>query len=193
MSPPRASVARNNPRTSATLAVSATTLRSEAGLVVDSIQNASKLPNHARRKKDHHRRRLEVAGAGGKGSREQSGSPEAGAEAAANAGSNAARDVQMPPASLEMLVTTLVTEAMISLGQVPHPQTGEVVFQPLQAKYLIDTIDMLREKTKGNVTADETDLMEQLLHQLRLAYVQLTCGPQSRRNRDAVAAALAEG
>ena len=85
----------------------------------------------------------------------------------------------MPPASLEMLVTTLVTEAMISLGQVPHPQTGEVVFQPLQAKYLIDTIDMLREKTKGNVTADETNLMEQLLHQLRLAYVQLTSAPKA--------------
>lgn len=101
------------------------------------------------------------------------------AEAGSGAGSKAARDVQMPPASLEMLVTTLVTEAMISLGQVPHPQTGEVVFQPLQAKYLIDTIDMLREKTKGNVTADETNLMEQLLHQLRLAYVQLTAAPKA--------------
>ena len=62
----------------------------------------------------------------------------------------------MPPASLEMLVTTLVTEAMISLGQIPHPHTGEVMFQPQQAKYLIDMIDMLREKTKGNVTPDET-------------------------------------
>jgi Domain of unknown function (DUF1844) len=88
-------------------------------------------------------------------------------------------DMQMPPASLEMLVTTLVTEAMISLGQVPHPHTGEVLFQPQQAKYLIDMIDMLREKTKGNVTPDETELMEQLLHQLRMAYVQLTAAPRA--------------
>ena len=58
-------------------------------------------------------------------------------------------DIPMPPASLEMLVTTLVTEAMISLGQVPHPLTGEAVVHPQQAKYLIDTIDMLREKTQG--------------------------------------------
>ena len=86
------------------------------------------------------------------------------------AGGNA----QMPPASLEMLITTLVTEAMISLGQIPHPHTGEAVFQPLQAKYLIDTVEVLREKTKGNVTPDETQMMDQLLHQLRLAYVQLT-------------------
>jgi hypothetical protein len=93
--------------------------------------------------------------------------------------SKAATDFQMPPASLEMLVTTLVTEAMHSLGQVPHPHTGEVVFQPQQAKYLIDTINMLREKTKGNVTPDETELMEQILHQLRMAYVQLTTAPRS--------------
>jgi len=85
-----------------------------------------------------------------------------------------AKDVPMPPASLEMLLTTLVTEAMISLGQVPHPLTGETVFQPQQAKYLIDTIDVLREKTKGNATADETQLMDHLLHQLRMAYVELT-------------------
>lgn len=98
---------------------------------------------------------------------------------AAAESSRAAADFQMPPASLEMLVTTLVTEAMISLGQVPHPQTGEAVFQPQQAKYLIDTIDVLREKTKGNVTPDESELMEQLLHQLRLAYVQLTSAPRA--------------
>lgn len=83
-------------------------------------------------------------------------------------------DVQMPPASLEMLITTLVTEAMISLGQIPHPHTGEAIFQPQHAKYLIDTIEVLREKTQGNVTPDESQLMDQLLHQLRLAYVQLT-------------------
>ena len=83
-------------------------------------------------------------------------------------------DFPMPPASLEILVTTLATEALMALGQVPHPQTGEPVFQPQQAKYLIDTIDMLREKTKGNVTPGEMRLMDELLHQLRMAYVDLT-------------------
>ncbi len=88
-------------------------------------------------------------------------------------------DHAMPPASLEMLITTLVTEAMISLGQIPHPHTGETVFQPQQAKYLIDTVEMLREKTKGNVTPAETEMMDQLLHELRLTYVQLTTAPQA--------------
>jgi hypothetical protein len=85
-------------------------------------------------------------------------------------------DMQMPEASLEMLVTTLVTEAMMSLGQIPHPHTGEPMYHPQQAKYLIDMIDVLREKTKGNVTPDESALMENLLHQLRMVYVQLTTG-----------------
>jgi Domain of unknown function (DUF1844) len=99
-------------------------------------------------------------------------------KAAAGSAEGPTGPMQMPPASLEMLITTLVTEAMISLGQVPHPHTGEAVFQPEQAKYLIDTIDMLREKTAGNVTPDETELMVQLLHQLRMAYVQLTAAPR---------------
>src|SRR5262245_26630755 len=62
-------------------------------------------------------------------------------------------DIEMPPASLEMLVSTLVTEAMIALGQIPHPATGKAELRPNQAKYLIDTIGVLSEKTKGNVSA----------------------------------------
>jgi hypothetical protein len=83
-------------------------------------------------------------------------------------------DIPMPPASFEMLLSTLVTEAMLALGQIPHPATGQPVFHPQQAKYIIDTLDMLREKTQGNLTPDEAQLLETLLHQLRMAFVQLT-------------------
>jgi hypothetical protein len=82
-------------------------------------------------------------------------------------------DAQMPTASLEMLVTTLATESLMALGQIPHPQTGESFFAPQQAKYLIDSIEVISEKTKGNTTPQEAQLMEEILHQLRLAYVQL--------------------
>lgn len=91
-----------------------------------------------------------------------------GEQAAAGAG-----DFQMPPASLEMLVTQLATEALMSLGQIPHPQTGKPIFAPQQAKYLIDTIEILHEKTKNNTTPQEAQLMEEVLHQMRMAYVQL--------------------
>lgn len=81
-------------------------------------------------------------------------------------------DIPMPPASLELLITTLATEALVALGAVPHPATGELQAHRGQAQYLIDTIDMLREKTKGNLTPDEQQMIESVLHQLRLVFVE---------------------
>jgi hypothetical protein len=81
-------------------------------------------------------------------------------------------DMPMPPASLELLLTMLATEALVALGQIPHPATGQAQVQRSQAQYLIDLIDVLREKTKGNLTPGEQQLIETLLHQLRLAFVE---------------------
>ena len=91
-------------------------------------------------------------------------------------------DPQMPPASLEMLLSTLATEAMMALGQIPHPITGEATYHPNQAKYLIDTIEVLEEKTKGNVSPIEAKAMENLLHQLRMVFV---AGPPATSPQDA--------
>ena len=99
-------------------------------------------------------------------------------EAAVNApaGAAATPDVEMPSASLELLLTMLATEALVALGQAPHPATGQVHVQRNQAKYLIDMIEVLREKTKNNLTPGEQQLIEALLHQLRMAYVQTSVG-----------------
>ena len=83
-------------------------------------------------------------------------------------------DVPMPPASFELLLSTLATEAMVALGAIAHPATGKNDFRPSQAKYLIDMIAMLQEKTKGNLTPGENQAAEGLLHQLRMAYVEAT-------------------
>ena len=90
-----------------------------------------------------------------------------------------AGDFPMPPASLELLLTTLATEALMSLGQIPHPATGQLTTHPNQAKYLIDTIDVLREKTKGNLTPDEQQTIDSLLHQLRMVFIETGGAPQS--------------
>jgi hypothetical protein len=70
-----------------------------------------------------------------------------------------------------MLVTTLATEAMIGLGQFPHPMTGKVHPDAAQARYAIDMLEMLAEKTKGNLTPGEERGIRDLLHQLRMAFV----------------------
>jgi hypothetical protein len=80
-------------------------------------------------------------------------------------------DVPMPPASLELLVSSLATEALMALGAVPHPASGKLELRPNQAKYLIDTIDVLRQKTSGNVTSSEQQMLESVLHELRMAFV----------------------
>ncbi len=83
----------------------------------------------------------------------------------------AARAPQLPPASFEMLVTTLATEAMIGMGQVPHPMTGKIHADASQARYAIDMLEMLAEKTRGNLTSGEDRGMRDLMHQLRMAFV----------------------
>jgi hypothetical protein len=107
----------------------------------------------------------------------QQGSSAAAGSASANKPSNAREpqepaDFQMPPASFELLLTTLGTEALMAMGQLPHPGTGQTHVHRNQATYLIDTIDVLREKTAGNLTPDEQQLIESLLHQLRLVFLQ---------------------
>lgn len=86
---------------------------------------------------------------------------------------------QMPPASLEMLVTTLATEAMVALGQFPNPATQEVSLNPEHASYAIDMLAMLEEKTKGNLTPAEETMFTDLLHQLRMMFIAVQQTPPS--------------
>jgi hypothetical protein len=94
----------------------------------------------------------------------------------AMAASNAGGGPAFPPASFEMLVTTLATEALVALGQVPHPLSGKAEQQPDQAKYLIDTLEVLQQKTKGNLTPAEQQLIDSILHQMRMLFVAVAGG-----------------
>jgi hypothetical protein len=95
------------------------------------------------------------------------------------AGSDTADDPAMPPASYPLFISMLASEAMIALGQIPNPATGEFTPRKNQAKYLIDTLAMLHEKTSGNVEAEEERQVEALLHQLRLEFVRMPAGATS--------------
>jgi Domain of unknown function (DUF1844) len=88
-------------------------------------------------------------------------------------------DPPMPPASFEMLVSTLATETLAALGQFPHPATGKAEVYANQAQYLIDTLDVLRQKCQGNLTAAEQQLIESVLHQLRMVFIAVANQPAS--------------
>src|SRR5262245_58689361 len=72
-------------------------------------------------------------------------SPPAAPGAGDSPSAGAPPDADLPPASLAFLCTTLATQAMIALGQVPNPINGKVALRPKQAKHYIDTLGMLEE------------------------------------------------
>jgi len=76
-----------------------------------------------------------------------------------------------PEPDFKFFITTLTLQASIALGHMANPSTNKVEKDPVQAKFLIDTLSMLQEKTKGNLTKEEADLLENLLYELRTAYV----------------------
>ncbi len=76
-----------------------------------------------------------------------------------------------PPASFSVLVTMLFTQAMAMLGQMPDPNTGEAKVNKPFAKHYIDTLEMLESKTKGNLDEQETAMLNEALHALRMMYV----------------------
>ena len=80
----------------------------------------------------------------------------------------------LPPATLPVLLTTLATQALVSLGQIPHPATNQPEIRLDEAKHFIDLLEMLEQKTTGNRTPEESQLLENLLHELRLGYLTLS-------------------
>ena len=77
----------------------------------------------------------------------------------------------LPLADFTMLVNMLVTNAMVFLGQMPAPGSQQYMRNLPQAQHMIDLLMVLREKTRGNLTPDEDQMMQELLPQLQMAYV----------------------
>lgn len=78
-----------------------------------------------------------------------------------------------PPATFEMLVTMLFTQAMAALGQLPGPDGKLGAVNKPFAKYFIDTVELLGEKTKGNLSDDESKMISEALHAMRMAFVSV--------------------
>jgi hypothetical protein len=78
-----------------------------------------------------------------------------------------------------MLVVTMATQAMALLGQGVDPETNEPAANLPLARHHIDLLVMLEEKTEGNRTEEETVLLSNLLHQLRLLCVSVESSGES--------------
>ena len=75
--------------------------------------------------------------------------------------------------SFENLVRMLGQNAAMVLGAYADPRTGQPVIDPEAARELIDMLDALHEKTKGNLAPEEENLLLDLLGKLKMTYVEI--------------------
>jgi len=79
----------------------------------------------------------------------------------------------LPPADVLGIVQILATQALLYMGAFPDPQTGRAMVAMDLAKFHVDLLGVLEEKTKGNLTEQEQEVVSQTAHELRLQYVEV--------------------
>ena len=79
---------------------------------------------------------------------------------------------EMPEADFLHFVSGLAVQVMMFLGQVENPLMGKRMLDLPAAKYNIDILGILKDKTKGNLSDEEDRLLESLLYELRMRYVR---------------------
>ena len=81
------------------------------------------------------------------------------------------QDVPLPAPTLLTLASSIATQAMVSMGIFPSPLTGKSEFYLHQAKHLIDTVDLIIQKTEGNRTDEESKTLAGMLSELQMLFV----------------------
>jgi len=104
-------------------------------------------------------------------SKQDASGPAAAAADKAAAGGEAARE--LPPANFATLVSSTVTQILFALGAVEDPQTRRRYRDLPLAKHHIDMLAVLEEKTKGNLTEEEKQLLDRALYEVRMHYVRV--------------------
>ena len=82
----------------------------------------------------------------------------------------------LPAPSFIELVNLLMMQTLVGLGLVGGPGGERYPANPEIAKHYIDMLQMLEDKTRGNLNAEEKGLLDQALYEIRMRYVQLTGG-----------------
>ncbi|MBX2995799.1 MAG: DUF1844 domain-containing protein [Bdellovibrionaceae bacterium] len=76
-------------------------------------------------------------------------------------------------ATFSVLLTSLASSAVMSMGLAPDPNTGQTHKDKPMARFNIDLLMVLKEKTKGNLTQDEDGFLNALLSDLQMKFVQM--------------------
>lgn len=78
-----------------------------------------------------------------------------------------------PPADFTTLVSTMATQALLALGLIADPRSGQRYLSLDVARHHIDMLTVIEQKTKGNLTEQEQELVSGTLYELRQHYIQV--------------------
>jgi len=78
----------------------------------------------------------------------------------------------LPQVDMNTFVLSLSSSALVNLGEVPDPDDGQTRTNLSMARHTIDVLSMLEDRTRGNLTQEEEDLLKNVLFELRMKYVQ---------------------
>lgn len=77
----------------------------------------------------------------------------------------------LPQVTFSTFVLSLASSALVQLGEVPNPETNAIQEDLIMAKHTIDILEMLQEKTGNCLDAEEKQLLEGVLYEVRMKYV----------------------
>jgi hypothetical protein len=99
------------------------------------------------------------------------------AATAPGAGKPGASPRPLPGVDFASFAVSLGTSALYHMGVLPDPETGKPGARKLElARQTIDALEMLQRKTRGNLDAEEEELLQRLLTDLRMRYVEASKG-----------------
>jgi len=81
-------------------------------------------------------------------------------------------EAQLPEINFVTFVLSLNASALVNLGMVEDPASNKKVVNLPLAKQTIDILGMLQEKTQGNLSSDEENLIKHVLYELRMIYIK---------------------
>ena len=103
--------------------------------------------------------------------------PAAAAGGAPGAAAAGPRNDLKPNPLFGGLVESLASQALMFMGAMRDPMTGQAHQDLQQSQTMIEMLSMLEEKTKGNLAKEEADMLKQVLDEVRMHFVRLTTPP----------------
>ncbi|QNN20758.1 DUF1844 domain-containing protein [Planctomycetales bacterium ZRK34] len=96
---------------------------------------------------------------------------------------------ELPPADIKTLISTMVSQALLYMGAIPEPSSGQRILHLDLARHNIDMLGVLEDKTTGNLSDEEQQLLTQAIVELRASFVELSKQVAAHQARQAAGGA----